>query len=156
MINTVYGDQDVEWGAVQEGWHGQGQSRGGDARREGNPRLDSLPPSPPMGHADIAQYVPSPEVRMAAGRSARRETRRIVRNVRVRTNEERRAARQAEMDAIAARMQETTKDGANGTTAAAEVPAAEEPVAPGVEEGKPPLPPMDPPLQQHRHRRNRE
>ena len=36
-------------------------------------------------------------------------------------NEERRAARQAEMDAIAARMQETTKDGANGTTAAAEV-----------------------------------
>ena len=63
-------------------------------------------------------------------------------------NEERRAARQAEMDAIAARMQETTKDGANGTTAAAEVPAAEEPVAPGVEEGKPPLPPMDPPLQQ--------
>ena len=46
----------------------------------------------PWGTPILRSMSPSPEVNMAAGRSARRETRRIVRNVRVRTNEERRAA----------------------------------------------------------------
>ena len=92
MINTVYGDQNVEWGAVQAGGHGQRHAGGGAARRHGMPPPELPSPSSPTGRPAMLAYAPSPEVSMAAGRSARRAERRIVRNVRVRTNDERRAA----------------------------------------------------------------